>query len=260
MEQNNFLPDLSVGSILSQAWKYTKKHFAYFLLLMIVLGMLGEIPGAVFYGDYYSMMLEQLSEQGTVLTEEEWLQSYPPAELLSMVGKMFVALIVVFFITQYLNLVQNRMLIDVVEKDKVDFQATLKDGFRGFWFFLLCNVIYNIVIAIGTLCCVIPGIYLGVRLMYVPLIAAQHPELSLGDVFSRSMSITKGHFGELLLLGIFVLAFNFAGLLCCCIGMLVTLIVTYFIFAETYHRLSNKNDNTEDITLEKSTDNYSTRY
>lgn len=87
--------------------------------------------------------------------------------------------------------------------------------------------------------CILPGLFLQIRLMFVPIIAANKPELTLSEVFSRSWSITKGHFFDLFLFGIIVVLINIVGFLCCCVGLYVTSIISEFMYVELYYRLSN---------------------
>ena len=88
------------------------------------------------------------------------------------------------------------------------------------------------------ICCILPGIYLAIRLMFTPMIAANHPEVAFSDAFSRSWQMTKGHFWILLWLGIVVIGINIVGLICCCVGLIVTSILSYMMYACVYKLLT----------------------
>lgn len=254
MENKNYYVDLSVRSIIDKAWGYTKKHFLPLLLILLLEYMVIQLSGSLYYGDYMSAMIES----GGVMSEQQWLENSNPAELMDMLGKMMLLAFICWLVKVYLDLVKYRMLISAVETDEVDMTARFKDGTRGYLNFLLCSFLFAIVVGFGALCCIILGIFLGIRFMFVPVIAAQNPDLGFSNVFSRSWKITEGHFFELLLLGIVVVLLVFVGLCACCVGIIPVAIVSEFMYIETYYRLvggkddgrkedthNNKNSNTE---------------
>ena len=146
------------------------------------------------------------------------------------------------------------MINDAAKGEKPDLAARLKDGFRGLGFFIITDIIFGILIFIGTICCIIPGIFLVVRFIFAPIIAALHPERSLKECFAQSWQITKGNFWNLFLLGIIAIFLNILGLMCCCVGVLVTSIITYFMLILAYRTLSGEaEEKTEDFTSENLT-------
>lgn len=235
MENNSFASDLNVGNVFNGAWGLTKKHFLPIFLMLFVAGMVTNLPNSYFYADYYRELLS-----GNIITEEQWLSRQMDTDMVgvfSNFGKMLLMALLCGLIRMYIDLTRNRMLICAIEKDEIDMTAILKDGTRGYWFFLLCVIVFGIVVGLGTMMCVIPGIFLWIRLMFVPIIAAHKPELSLSDVFSRSWRMTDGHFFELLLLGVLVVALNIAGFMACCVGLYATAVISEFIYIEVYRRL-----------------------
>lgn len=236
MENNHLAPDLNVGNVFNAAWELTKKHFLPILLMVFLAGMLNNLPGSYLYADYFSELLS-----GNYITEEQWISQQIDSDMAGVflsLGKMLLLAFLCGFIHVYMNLVRNRMLISAVEKDAVDIVAILKDGTRGYWFFLLCTIALGFIVSFATMLCVIPGIFLLIRLMFVPIIAAHKPELSLTDVFSRSWKMTDGHFFDIFLFGLLVVALNIAGFLACCIGVYVTYVISEFLYVELYRRLS----------------------
>lgn len=241
METVNTFRELSVSAIMSQAWNLTKKHFPIFLLLMILYGVISNFPNSIYYSSYFSSMLDG----NALLTKEEWLNTMVernPFELLRLLGYMSLAGIICGFINVYLTLATFRLLMDAVEGRKVDLTASLKGACRGYWFYLGCYLLCMIAVSCGLLLCIIPGIFLGVRLMFVPLMAAHHPEYTCGEVFSKSWNMTKDHFWDLFLLGIVVCLINLLGLLVCCVGIFVTSIINCFVYALAYKQLLPESD------------------
>ena len=250
MDNKTFVPDLNVGDILTQAWEYTKKHFFPVFLIVFISGMVNQLPGSYYNANYFSAFLES----GGALTEEQWQQyliDSDPIFAIKMFFGTIIACLICWFIKTYLDLVCYRMILRGVFNDNIDLQASIKGGTRGYWFFFGCMLLYGIILAVGFMFCIIPGIFLAVRLMFIPLMAAHKPELSVSEVFSRSWKMTDGHFWELLLLGILAGFICVVGLLCCCIGIFPAVIIIYFMYAEAYRRLLGENVPQSDDAAEK---------
>ncbi len=78
---------------------------------------------------------------------------------------------------------------------------------RYFWKALIATIIVGIVVLVGVICCVIPGIYLGVALFIVfPIMIFE--EKNFGTSFSRSMKLINTNwwltFGILIVTGIII--------------------------------------------------------
>lgn len=159
-------------------------------------------------------------------------------EIWNWVGWIMVAAVISFFVGYYLSIITYRMLNTAIKGEKIDLTAQFKNAFRGYWFFVGAYIVYSLIIAMGMICCILPGIYLGIRLMFTPMIAANHPELAFSDAFTRSWQMTKGHFWILLWMGIVVIGINIVGLVCCCVGLIVTSILSYMMYACVYKVLT----------------------
>ncbi len=89
--------------------------------------------------------------------------------------------------------------------------------------------------------CVLPGIYLAVRLAFVPYIAANEPELSVSETFSKSMNLTKDKFWDLLGYGIVAILIVLSGFLLCCVGYLFTAPLSTVFMGVVYKELVQEN-------------------
>ena len=234
MEESNNIRQFSIDQTFSQAWTLTKKHFLVFLVLSFLSFLIGSIPSGSQYADY----LKLFTENGGSISEEILMTI---ATLGVQIGSTITS-IICSIIQSYFILVTYRLANDAAKGADVNLADRLKGGIHGFIFYLLTHFVVSICIAIGTLACIIPGIFLGVRLWFAPVIAALHPERSLSDCFAQSWNITKGHFWKLLLLGIVLILLNILGLLCCCVGVVVTNIISYFVTILVYRTLSGETE------------------
>lgn len=221
---------LDIGDLINQAWDLTKKHFPMFLLLLILGQAIGSLPS---YG-YYSENIMAILNDGVPMTEEEWLQHYVST---SGHGSIIFLYIVAAFGGSYVSLVTSRILKDAIEGKKVDLTAQLKESFNYFFFFVGAHIVYSFSMVLGLVCLILPGIYLGIRWMFVPFIAANHREIPFSEVFYRSWQMTKGHFWKLVLLGIVVVGINLVGFACCCVGLFVSCIISTMMYGLAYKAL-----------------------
>ena len=225
---------IKVNEIFNQGWTLTKKHFPIFLLMYILTQSVANLPNYAYYGSYFNSIMTH----GAVFTEEEWIQMLiQEGRHWGQIGQISILGLLGFLLTCHLNITTFRMLHAAVKGEKVDMTAELKNAFHCFWFYTGAYVVYLIIIVAGCCCFLLPGIYLGIRYMFVPIIAANHPEISFSETFSRSWQMTKGHFGKLLWLGIVVCGINILGFLCCCVGLLFTLILSNMMLISVYQLL-----------------------
>lgn len=182
METKSILPDLNVGDIFKCAWAYTKKHFLPVLLIVFLTYMVTSLPNSYLNLSYLSAFMSSEA----FLTEEQWIENLlndNPLFLIKMLFGTIIASIIASFIRVYLDLVRYRVLVSAIETDNVDLTAALKGGFRGYWFYWVSLLLLGICVAIGTLFCVLPGIFFAIRLIFVPILAANKPELTISEVF-----------------------------------------------------------------------------
>lgn len=91
---------------------------------------------------------------------------------------------------------------------------------------IVCYIIFSILF----------GIFLHIRLLFVN-IAVATDNVGFGEAFSRSWNMTKGHFWELLLLGIEACGIILVGLFACCVGVLFAMVIVNFMIVLAYLEL-----------------------
>lgn len=245
---NNQQVRLEIGNLINQGWELTKKNFPAFLLVIILEVMVSSIVEMTHYSPYMELILSN----GPDITKEQMMQMlWEEGRLWSWIGGVFVTGIAVFFINYYLSALTYRMLNTAVEGKKIDLTAEFKETRHSYWFFLGAYIVYSLIICIGAICCILPGIYLAVRFMFTPMIAANHPEITFNESFSRSWQMTKGRFWKLLWMCIVIIGINIVGLICCCVGLLVSTILSYMMYACAYKYLSPSQSATEEAIAEE---------
>jgi uncharacterized membrane protein len=141
-----------------------------------------------------------------------------------------VALIHAALLSAYLGCV-----LDIADGRPVTLESFFKP--RNLFNVFLANIVVGVIIVIGTLLCVIPGVIAAVMLMFTA-VAVVDRNLSPFDALRTSFELSKARFGDALLLFVVMVATAFVGVLALGIGLLVALPVVALILAYTYRTFS----------------------
>jgi uncharacterized membrane protein len=107
---------------------------------------------------------------------------------------------------------------------------------QPFWRFLGAELLAGIIIFIGFLLLVVPGIIAAIGLGFAPygvIDRGKGPVEALKD----SWNITKGHKGQLFLFGLALLGLNLLGVIALVVGVLVTVPMTWLAVTHAYRAL-----------------------
>jgi hypothetical protein len=112
---------------------------------------------------------------------------------------------------------------------------------EAFPIYILASIIFGIAAGIGFILLIIPGIIVYLVWGFYGFVIADRGEgVTLGESFSRSAEITRGHRWQLLGFGIVLLLINLVGLLLCGIGVLFTSGISLVAVGYTYRTLSGQ--------------------
>lgn len=106
------------------------------------------------------------------------------------------------------------------------------------WKYIGAAILTAILVVIGFILLIIPGIYLALRFMFVPYIVMDR-KLSPFDALKESSRITHGRKWTLLLFVITLIGLNILGAIALLIGLLVTIPVTMLALAHAYRTLEH---------------------
>lgn len=108
--------------------------------------------------------------------------------------------------------------------------------------YLLTSLLLSIIVMIGTVFLIIPGIYLALRLQYcLPCIVEENTGVI--DSLKKSWNITQGHVLKLLLLALTMIGISLIGLILFGIGIFVAVPLIYTMYCYSFRKL-----NTIDLT------------
>ncbi len=138
-------------------------------------------------------------------------------------------------------------LITVLLKSARDQEVDWSDMWLNkghFLKFFGVQILYQIIVFIGFIFLIIPGIYLALRYQYAQYIIIDEKDSSIGHAFKRSAEITKGIKWRLIWLGIVTVGIVLLGLLALGVGLFVAIPVAALthLFVYVYVRKTYHND------------------
>jgi len=211
------MKQLVIGDIVSRAWDLAVKHWPIFVLLTFVYNMISG----------FGLNIDQTLYM-------EGIQNNDPL-LISQAITVSPWMAVTFLLAIYLSYVMLNLYVNAhcTGKPYATMAEAFKVDFNQLAIYFCVELVYGIIVAIGCVALIIPGIYLAIRLWYAPLLAATQGA-SFTEAFSRSWEMTKGHFWELLLLGLTMIGIGILGFCACCVGYFFASVIINFMLVISF--------------------------
>ncbi|MBQ7494779.1 MAG: glycerophosphoryl diester phosphodiesterase membrane domain-containing protein [Bacteroidaceae bacterium] len=211
------MKQLVIGDIVSRAWDLAVKHWPIFVLLTFVYNMISG----------FGLNIDQTLYM-------EGIQNNDPL-LISQAITVSPWMAVTFLLAIYLSYVMLNLYVNAhcTGKPYATMAEAFKVDFNQLAIYFCVELVYGIIVAIGCVALIIPGIYLAIRLWYAPLLAATQGA-SFTEAFSRSWEMTKGHFWELLLLGLTMIGIGILGFCACCVGYFFAAVIIEFMLVISF--------------------------
>jgi hypothetical protein len=129
-----------------------------------------------------------------------------------------------------------------------DLFTVFADG-QKFLNLVLANLILAGISLIGFCLCIVPGV-IAVCGLFPTFMLIMEDDLDAVDAIKKAWDLTNGHKGEIFLYGVVVFFLNLAGLLACCVGLLVTVPVGELGWMKMYLELRGPEE-VEDLATEE---------
>jgi len=232
--------NLSVGECINSAFEMSKKHGLLLALVFVAQSLVSYFLQTIFsFGN--SMSQSDIMEQGQRLGERmgqgdteaitEYLQllgqtSNPIGSFLSSIISF---VFTIFIANLTLGLVSGRFQSFTLDAFKMPVMTYVK--------FFVVSLLCGIIIGLGLVLCLIPGIYLGCRLMYAPYVVIDEPDTDVMAAIKKSWAMTADNVFPVFLLSLAFIGLAFVGLLCCCVGMFYASAITALATAISFYVL-----------------------
>lgn len=201
-------------------WNSMKSNFWFFVGIFIVGGLAMVLPTALM------LALEYMGRQSSVsmVALRAYLSSF--LQVVSWVVNLIIGM---GYITIALKLVDGQ-------------KPAFKDLFtsiKHFFSFLLVNLCYGVIVFVGILLLIVPGIMWALKFQLAPYFVIDRG-LDPITALKASAVATKGAKVELLLFGILLQFINAAGFLVILLGLFATIPTTMVALAHMYRQLSTR--------------------
>ena len=113
----------------------------------------------------------------------------------------------------------------------------LFEGFNVFGKSFLANLCYSLLVIVGFVLLIIPGIIVGLALSMTFFVMADRPELSFSECLNESWNLTSGYRFKLLGLNLRFIPWYLLGILCLGVGVLLVIPWYYISLARFYEEL-----------------------
>lgn len=138
-----------------------------------------------------------------------------------------------------LNLGMAIFFLNIVREKEVRIEQIF-EGFKNFVPSLVVTLLMVLVVGLGFVLLIIPGIILALGLSMAYYILADNPGMGAVDVLKASWEMMKGHKGDYFIYGLLCVVFSILGLLVLIVGIFYVLPIIYAASALFYEKIREK--------------------
>jgi hypothetical protein len=210
-EEYDFFPD--AGSSYSVGWKVLKTAFVELLVISIVYMVLsGPISVVQWKVDSFAWFLV-------------------PLVLFGIAYGVFVA--------GPIGYGAKWVFLKAVRGERIEVKDIFIVFQRNYWNIVIANVVVGIIVGLGIVMLIVPGIIFACRLAFVPYLVVDR-EMDVMDALRVSWDMTRGYGGQIFLMGLLAIPVVLLGLLCVGVGVIVSVMWISAAFAVMYHAVEMK--------------------
>ncbi len=151
---------------------------------------------------------------------------------------VFVIGVIGFIISTVLHMGVTRIMLNIHNGREVSFNNLVGETSLLIKF-ILAQILAMIIVMVGLMLLVVPGVIAAVGLFFVPYIVIDK-KLGPVDAIKESWRLTKGHKWNILLFSLLFILINLLGVLALGIGLLVTMPITFLATVYAYKWLDKQ--------------------
>jgi uncharacterized membrane protein len=196
----------TVGEAIKFGWEKMKKHFWFFVGLLIITCLIQTVPTGI----------------ANIFKQKMFI--------------LYVFLIIgVWIIQTIVKMGVIKITLDVIDKDEASL-STLFSRAELLGKFILGSILYGLIVFAGLILFIVPGIIWAIKYQFFSYLIVDK-KLSPFEAIKKSGEITSGSKSNLFWLGILFLLINIAGAICLLIGLFATIPTTMVAMAYVYRKL-----------------------
>lgn len=148
--------------------------------------------------------------------------------------------VVFFLLKAFIDIGMIRISLNFVDGILSKYEI-LFSGISLFLKYLAAIIIYMVLVAVGLILLVVPGIIVGIRLMFFGALIVDKG-MNPVEALKKSFEMTKGKTWDLFLFTLSILGINILGLICIGVGLLVTLPMTSIATMDVYRKIQKSSE------------------
>jgi len=205
-------PAPTVSDSYSFGWNQMKKYFLYLFLITIIIVVAQSLTGL-------TNAAKDTSAFGQLMIAAYWL-----------------------LVLSVINYGSTYMYLKAVRDEPFEV-VQMFDGFKtNFWNIVLANLLSTILIAIGFVMLIVPGIVIACRLAFVPYLVMDQ-KMDAVKALEKSWQMTRGHGWTIFLMGLLAIPIAIGGLILLGVGILFSIMWISTSFASIYHTIEQLQEN-----------------
>jgi len=225
---------------ISFGWQTMKENFWFFVLLLILAGIIEFGPNIIqellkIEINLIQELLKKLTSAGIIQADLDFI-----GELLK--GMIPSLVLIINLISFVLSVIVRLGLIKISLNFCDNLKSKISDLFsqyRLFFRYLFASILYGLICLLGVIFFIIPGIYFGIRFGFFDYFIVDKNSKII-ESLERSWEITKSNFWNLFLFYLLLFGINILGAICFLIGLFATIPITIVATAFVYRKLSSQ--------------------
>jgi uncharacterized membrane protein len=110
-------------------------------------------------------------------------------------------------------------------------------AFQNYWNAVLASLLVNVIILVGFILLIVPGIIFACKLAFVHYLVVDE-KMGAIEAIKGSWRMTNGHAWQVFLIGLLAIPISIAGLICFGVGIILAVMWVSLAFASLYHAIN----------------------
>lgn len=218
---------ITLSDALDKAWDLTKRHGLLLVVVYLIIQIISQSLSRMFMPTVDTEAVLEAIQNGDIVEFGKLVNTNPLATIVLSIVGMSLGL---GFINLVLCFAKETITSISIDAWKMPIKVYVK--------YIVVGWIVGILSALGFIFCIIPGIYVYVRLMFAQTRVIDHPEEGVKEVLAASWKMTEGNVLNLIWLGIVCVFILILGFCLCCVGALPAAVLISFVSVVAYLILS----------------------
>jgi len=219
-----------VGSAYNYAWRTLWPYFWKLLLIGIIVWAIG-------------LILAPFQSLGNVMWPPffENVNIWTPGMIIGVVMGMSIPVLVSI---AFGVLVQGPVeygvsfaYLKAARSDDLDI-ADMFAAFKNYWQAVLASFLVSLIVSVGIILLIVPGIYLACKLVFTPYLVVDR-KMGAIEAMQESWRMTRGHGWTVFLIGLLGIPIVLLGLACLVLGVIISIMWITLAYAALYHAVES---------------------